>query len=567
MMQDPPPSPFLAGLRKLRPAGEVLMQDKRKSSAFHHMQQSEFALCNDGASMAVKHFYGNFLPNSNESAKVAPSSDETTDAGVDSSAGHSSGGDHSPSSSSSTQRGVRKQKKRGAGHFADPKRMLKAELFNYNMNHESRGIFMIFNYVNFHPSTGQKQRKGSDKDAENLQNMARNLGFEHTRIFRDYTVEDTHYWIHQIANSDHRKYDCFACAILTHGGDDDVLFAHDGKMKMADFTAPFESHNSTTLAGKPKMFFVQACRGKKTDVGFAMAMSAYDDGDYDDLDGEDCVDAQEQPVRIPSQADFLIAHSTAKEYYSWRNESNGSIFIQALCSTFNVYHTKKDILQMLTYVNCMVAYEFESTSKKAGYDSRKQIPSITTQLTATVHFYPKAVSQGRTFHTKSAVVAEGEEEESSGDVIATDDQPSNVTSSTRKVRRQKSYELATMRSPCDEMGGVEAIRRSFYPPPHHVMSPPPSSLLIPPPTPNIKLTEATPTTTIPPAPQAIITDVDRAKTRIKRSSFSTMSDLEAELPHGGAVERKERSSFPLCHTHLRLSEQGCGGYVMETDFL
>ena len=60
-----------------------------------------------------------------------------------------------------------------------------------------------------------------------------------------------------VGNADHSVYDCFACAILSHGGEQDTIYAYDEKMCLSDFTSPFTGLNSPTLKGKPKLFFVQ----------------------------------------------------------------------------------------------------------------------------------------------------------------------------------------------------------------------------------------------------------------------------------------------------------------------
>ena len=61
-----------------------------------------------------------------------------------------------------------------------------------------------------------------------------------------------------MAKADHSSYDCFACAILTHGGSNDVLYSRDGqKMNLKEFMEPFQPNNCKSLAGKPKLFFVQ----------------------------------------------------------------------------------------------------------------------------------------------------------------------------------------------------------------------------------------------------------------------------------------------------------------------
>lgn len=59
------------------------------------------------------------------------------------------------------------------------------------------------------------------------------------------------------ARADHTHNDCFACAILTHGDQDDVLYAKDGKYKLKDVTRLFGADKCPSLAGKPKLFFIQ----------------------------------------------------------------------------------------------------------------------------------------------------------------------------------------------------------------------------------------------------------------------------------------------------------------------
>ena len=44
---------------------------------------------------------------------------------------------------------------------------------------------------------------------------------------------------------------------------------------------------------------------------------------------------------------------------------------------------------MMTRVNKMVAYQYESSSSNADYHQKKQIPSIATRLTAEMYFTPK----------------------------------------------------------------------------------------------------------------------------------------------------------------------------------
>ena len=75
--------------------------------------------------------------------------------------------------------------------------------------------------------------------------------------------------------------------------------------------------------------------------------------------------------------------------FSWRNNQEGSWFIQALCIVLENYGNKMELLHMLTHVNRIVAYEFASCSDKEFSDYMKQMPCLVSMLTRYVHFRPK----------------------------------------------------------------------------------------------------------------------------------------------------------------------------------
>uniref|UniRef100_H2ZH72 Caspase family p20 domain-containing protein n=1 Tax=Ciona savignyi TaxID=51511 RepID=H2ZH72_CIOSA len=121
-------------------------------------------------------------------------------------------------------------------------------------------------------------------------------------------------------------------------------------MDLKDFMRPFGADRCPTLATKPKLFFIQACRGFKLASPVRVTNLQCDSLYQDTTDGGG---PKEEVVTIPAEADFLIAQSTVKEYYSWRNKGNGSIFIQALCATLNIFGDQLEINQIMTRVNRM----------------------------------------------------------------------------------------------------------------------------------------------------------------------------------------------------------------------
>ncbi|KAI0212695.1 Caspase-3 [Lamellibrachia satsuma] len=187
-----------------------------------------------------------------------------------------------------------------------------------------------------------------------------------------------------VAKEDHTNNDCFMCAILSHG-DSGLVYGTDGIVQLDNLVNPFKGRQCPTLAGKPKslhhtgeikvQYNHEACRGNQLDHGTEVA----------DATGE----TEQKIYRIPEEADFLYAYSTAPGYFSWRNSNKGSWFIQALCKVFQKDCGERDILTLLTKVNRVVAYEFQSNASRPDMNRKKQIPSIVSMLTKQLYLRPK----------------------------------------------------------------------------------------------------------------------------------------------------------------------------------
>jgi caspase-like apoptosis-related cysteine protease len=77
-------------------------------------------------------------------------------------------------------------------------------------------------------------------------------------------------------------------------------------------------------------------------------------------------------------------------FYSWRNTTNGSWFVQALCCELQDKGIEVDILTLLTFVLQRVALDYESnTPGNIIMHQQKQIPCVTTMLTRLLQFTRK----------------------------------------------------------------------------------------------------------------------------------------------------------------------------------
>ncbi|KAG1943715.1 caspase-3a [Pimephales promelas] len=246
----------------------------------------------------------------------------------------------------------------------------QSHVFRYSLNYPNIGHCVIINNKNFDRMTGMNQRNGTDVDAGNVMNVFRKLGYS-VKVYNDQTVMQIKQVLTAVARDDHSRCASFVCVMLSHG-DEGVFYGTDGSLELKSLTSLFRGDRCPSLVGKPKLFFIQACRGTELDPGVQTDSSSSSDG----------------PVRIPVEADFLYAYSTVPGYYSWRNTMTGSWFIQSLCEMLAKYGKELELMQIMTRVNNKVAYDFESTSNMPDFDARKQIPCIVSMLTKEMYFNP-----------------------------------------------------------------------------------------------------------------------------------------------------------------------------------
>ncbi|XP_060881381.1 caspase-1-like isoform X3 [Metopolophium dirhodum] len=248
----------------------------------------------------------------------------------------------------------------------------------YNMDHEYRGIAVIINNDIF-DSHNLAERQGSWKDVEELEKMFYRLDFN-VMVWNNLYHEELTHHLNELANADHSQNDCLAIVVLTHGVSQSFVYARDNPYPVEFLWNSFTADKCLTLAGKPKLFFVQACRGERLDPGITLRKETKTE-----------VDSSTASYKIPKHADFLITFSTYDGYYSFRHPENGTWFIQSLCSEMNKHdHSKSDLLGIMTRVSRRVALDHESYNPDEPWlHKQKQIPTIHSMLIRDVFFKPK----------------------------------------------------------------------------------------------------------------------------------------------------------------------------------
>ncbi|XP_060832440.1 caspase-like isoform X2 [Bombus pascuorum] len=136
----------------------------------------------------------------------------------------------------------------------------------YNMNHKRRGIALIFSHVNFKKL---ETRVGGEKDSQELAQTLKYLGFD-VRVYIDSNVKTILSTVQNAAAEDHTDADCLVVAAMSHG-ESGVLYAADNVYPVDMLWSPFLGNRCPSLAGKPKLFFIQddllrICNAKRITV-------------------------------------------------------------------------------------------------------------------------------------------------------------------------------------------------------------------------------------------------------------------------------------------------------------
>lgn len=166
------------------------------------------------------------------------------------------------------------------------------------------------------------------------------LGFT-PDVHRNQTAEEMKDLLKSYSQKTHDG-DCFVCFIMSHGSKDGVHGTDGGIISKDDIFGPFSGKSCPSLVDKPKVFFIQACRGKEYQLSVEVQSDSYEEVKAKvEIEDEDLLELDSvEMTTIPSDADFLIARSSIKGYYSFRHTVKGSWFIQALCEQLSMHCPK-----------------------------------------------------------------------------------------------------------------------------------------------------------------------------------------------------------------------------------
>lgn len=245
----------------------------------------------------------------------------------------------------------------------------------YAMTSKPHGVAVIFVNSKFDPNPHApklvlKQRPGAKKDEEHFELTFKFLGYT-TMVYRNLSSTEMYAKMEELNALDHSKYDSLVICVSSHGNQRAIYGSDSVEVKRDEFCNLIKSCPS--LKGKPKLFFIQACRLPIVDA----------DSNKDGLEGE------ATPITTPlhPDADMLIANAATPDNAAYISLMQGSWFVTALKRKLTdpalIY--SRSLSQLLQEVNREVCKQLGIM--KDEEETVTQCVEVTTRLRNGVTFF------------------------------------------------------------------------------------------------------------------------------------------------------------------------------------
>ena len=214
----------------------------------------------------------------------------------------------------------------------------EAETFLYCLD---PGKVLIVNNDNFlEPLTN---RKGSHENVQSLCSFFKErLRWDNIEVEKDLTVDEIEEKLKLYTQFHYHGINSIFFFIMNHGTEHGISGKNGGIIKAETILDFFSSVNCPGLAGKTKMFFLQACRGDLNDKGVTMRTDAH-------------FSSTPNIINIPNMSDFLVIYPCLPRCTVLRWEERGTVYIQTLVHFLTSYFHRDPITKILIKVNQCIA--------------------------------------------------------------------------------------------------------------------------------------------------------------------------------------------------------------------
>ncbi|XP_014299273.1 caspase-2 isoform X2 [Microplitis demolitor] len=237
---------------------------------------------------------------------------------------------------------------------------------HWPMKSNPRGLALIITLINYVDT--DRDRSGGIIDHENLISLYTQMGFEvHDR--KDLTADEISDEVKKFSQLKKlRTVDSCFVIISGHGDSTEngesliqgvdhtgVASTQHREIKCDKIVNYFSAENCPNLAGKPKIFIFQACRGKNKQKALTHQDARQTNDNFSlepsikHHEGNRGIRVLEKSVR--NYSDILIVHSTLPNYVSFRDSKYGSWFIQILCEVFMKRAYRSHVFELLQTVD------------------------------------------------------------------------------------------------------------------------------------------------------------------------------------------------------------------------
>ncbi|KAJ0000532.1 hypothetical protein NQD34_012374 [Periophthalmus magnuspinnatus] len=279
---------------------------------------------------------------------------------------------------------------------------------SYKMTSSPRGLALVISNVEFDPCAPDLDlRKGGEVDDEVLRKVFTELDYMVT-VQRNLTAQDMRRCIESFTRRpEHRAMDSCVVCLLSHGVEG-AVYGTDGKLLQLDWVfGSFDNAHCPLLQNKPKMFFIQACRGGKLffndmDCGVEQidgptrtcspSCEQVDAGreGQSDVSLRQRGDMGRPRIKLPQRSDMICGFASLKGQNictaAMRNTKRGSWFVQDLNTVLRLKAKDTHLADML--VNGRIK-EREGHAPGTAHHRCKEMSEFTSSLCKDLFFFPK----------------------------------------------------------------------------------------------------------------------------------------------------------------------------------
>ncbi|XP_077511090.1 caspase-14-like isoform X3 [Amblyomma americanum] len=183
-----------------------------------------------------------------------------------------------------------------------------------------------------------------------------------------------------------QNVDCMVVGLMSHGEEGIIHDINcDDVLLYEEVFQLFNNENCPALQGKPKLFFVQACRGGEMSCGTSAVDNAVANTAETCPKSNNSRDGPSSfpgPGRATSWSDMYIMYATIPHYVAFQNELTGSWLMSAVLEVFTENAHDKSLDWLMRQVH-------EAVMNRACNDGSRQTP-CTVQLgwRKKLFFYP-----------------------------------------------------------------------------------------------------------------------------------------------------------------------------------